>query len=199
MKCQNCGAKITNDEKSCPECGVYAKNESVPNAILNADPTTSETFIFSEHLLIPSLLKFAGAIALAVIIALSFRDIKFYFMLEKEIFAALFLGAVAVFLVFRGIAGIIQEKKCFLCITPERIYGKIPTGFLGVKEIDVPLADIILINNSSRLFFFRFFLFIYDEELKIITKEGETEINASSRRMVTKISKTLTNYFKKYK
>lgn len=199
MKCENCGAKIANDEKNCPECGVPVKSENVPNTILNADPTTSETFIFSEHLLLPSLLRFAAGIILIIIVILSFRDIKFSFMLKDAILSALFFGSLALYLFFSGIAAIIQEKNCFVCITPERVYGKIPKGFFGVKEFDIPLADIILVDKSSRLSLFRFFLFIYDEELKISTKEGETEISAFSRRLISKISKTLTDYIKKYK
>ncbi len=194
MKCENCGAKITNDEKICPECGNPLKTEPVPEAILNADPATSETFIFSEHLLIPTLLRFIGGIIIILVIIFSFRDIKFYFILEKRIMSALICGVLALYLFFRGVSGLVQEKNCFVCITPERVYGKIPTGFFGVKEIDIPLADIISVNET----YLRYRLFS-SRDLKIVTKQNEIEINASSGELLTKIGESLTDYMKKYK
>lgn len=197
MKSQNYNAKITNDEKNCPESDAPVKNESVPVAIPDADPATSETFIYSEHLLIPSLLRFAGAIYLIVNIASSFKNTEFLFMFERTVLASLIWGAVALFLIFRGISAIIQERKCFLCITPEKIYGKIPSGFFNVKEIDIPTANIIAVNKSNWLGALGIpFFFVY---LKILTKESETEIDASSRTMLIKISKTVLDYIRKYK
>lgn len=194
MKCENCGAKITNDEKICPECGNPLKTEPVPEAILNADPATSETFIFSEHLLWPTLLRFIGGIILIIVVVFSFRDIKYSFMLEDAILTALFCGALALYLFFRGVSGLVQEKNCFVCITPERVYGKIPAGLFDAEEIDIPLADIIAVNETHR--HYRLFL---STDLEIVTKQNEIEINASSGELQSKISKSVRKYIKEYK
>lgn len=194
MKCENCGAKITNDEKICPECGNPLKTEPVPEAILNADPATYETFIYSEHLLWPTLLRFIGGIILIIVVVFSFRDIKYSFMLEDAILTALFCGALALYLFFRGVSGLVQEKNCFVCITPERVYGKIPAGLFDAEEIDIPLADIIAVNETHR--HYRLFL---SRDLEIVTKQNEIEINASSGELQSKISKSVRKYIKEYK
>ncbi len=194
MKCKFCGARSTNNEKNCPECGNPIKNESVPVTIPDADPETSETFIYSKHLLWPTLLRFIGGIILIIVVVFSFRDIKYSFMLEEAILTALFCGGLALYLFFRGISGLIQEKNCFVCITPERIYGKIPTGLFDAEEIDIPLADIVAVNET-----YRSYRFFSSSDLKIVTKQNEIEINASSGDLLTKIGKSLTKYIKKYK
>lgn len=194
MKCNNCGAKITNNEKNCPECGKPLKAEPVPEAILNADPSTYETFLYSEHLLVPTLFRFIGGIILILVIIFSFRDVKYYFVLEKRIVSALFCGGLALYLFFRGVSGLIQERNCFVCITPERVYGKIPAGLFDAEEIDIPLADIIAVNETHQ--HYRLYL---STDLKIVTKQNEIEINASSDDLLSKISKSIKKYIKEYK
>lgn len=194
MKCENCGAKIKKSDEVCPECGKSIKTKPVPEAILNADPATSETFIYSEHLLWPTLLRFIGGTVIILIIIFSIKDIEYYFILRKRIVSALVCGVLALYLLFRGVSGLIQEKNCLLCITPERVYGKIPAGLFGTEEIDIPLADIIAVNETSR-----HYRLSSSTDLKIVTKQNEIEINASSDELLTKIGKSLKEYIKKYK
>lgn len=193
MKCKNCKSALTDIDKICPVCGTPVPQKA-PAPILNADPETSETFIYSEHLFWPTLLRFIGGIIIILIIIFSFRDIQFYFILEKRIMSSLFCGALAIYLFFRGISGLIQEKNCFVCITPERVYGKIPTGLFDAEEINIPLADIVAVNET-----YRSYRLLSSTDLKIVTKQNEIEINASSGEMLTKIGKSITKYIKKYK
>ena len=174
-----------------------AQTEKNSSPALDANPDTSTTFIFSEHIILPTLLRLACIAFLVLSAVLSFGILNPHLLTANTIIRSSLYFALAGFLLFRAVTAPFQERKCFLCITPEKIRGKIPTGFFGVKEIDIPTADIIAVEKSS-LFGIWTVLFFF-VSLKFITKDGETDISASSRLMLIKISKTAIDYIKKYK
>ncbi len=208
MKCQNCGARVKRSEEICPECGAFiskdaklfafpASNESNVKAdfektekeIITIDEGAPEEYIFKNFLVLPSVLRFGGGIALFVACILSF-DSKKYFFRSSSLYSLMLCLLLAAFLIFNGIASIVQESKCRLTVNSKRVYGTIPLGIFDTQHIDVNIEDIISVNETG--FHSRF----PNPEVHIVTKKEEFVVKGSSSTLLKNFSNTLQEKMK---
>ncbi len=208
MKCQNCGARVKKIEEICPECGAYISREAEPSAlpvrseneveinlekeeekIINIDEGSPEEYNFKNFLLLPSILRFGGGIALFIVCILSFGSKKYLFR-ASSVYSLMLCLFLAAFLIFNGIASIVQESKCRLTINNKRVYGTIPLGIFDTQHIDVNIADIISVNETG--FHSRY----PNPEVHIVTKEEEFVVKGSSGTMLKNFSNTLQKKMK---
>ena len=214
MKCLNCGARIKKNEEICPGCGAYISRDKKPavlpvqtgtkkeitvelleKAIENTENTTeleARKFNFSNYLVFPSIIRIGGGIVLMVASVVSFASRPFRYI-TSSVYSLIFCILASLFFVFKGIASIIQERKCVLDVTSEKVSGTIPLGFFDAEAIDINIEDIIAVNekdfHSKRL----------SAEVHIITKEKEYVVRSSSQDMLLDLSNTLQNTIKKLK
>ncbi len=210
MKCKFCGARIKKSDELCPECGAFVskKEASAANKIPEAETNTciekteeavqntyeaaTKTYNFGDYLLWPTILRFGGGIVLALVIIFSF-DIHRFLLKRSSLISTIICIFLVLYLFFKGIVSIIQEKKCTLCITPERVYGSIPSGFFDIEDIDIPIEDIIAVNETG------FHSRHSNPQVHIVTKEKEITVDGSSSSMLADFSKTLKEYVKNCK
>ena len=102
----------------------------------------------------------------------------------------MFCILAAIFFIFKGIASVIQERKCVLDVTSEKVSGRIPVGFFDTEAIDVRIEDIIAVTekdfHSRRL----------SAEVHIVTKEKEYVVRSSSQDMLLDLSNTIQKFIK---
>ncbi len=205
MKCINCGARIKKSEETCPNCGAYiTKNradfsestdevtEKEQEILTNTDDTDTEKFNYKDYLVLPSVFRIVGGIALFVLCIFTF-DSKRYFIKRSLLVSHIFALLASVFLIFRGISGIIQERKCKLTMTSDRIYGIIPFGILDTEEIDINIRDIISVRETG------FATRYSSPEIHILTAEKEITLKGSSEKMLRRFSKSLYKKIKSLK
>ncbi|MBQ8014844.1 MAG: hypothetical protein IJ264_01505 [Clostridia bacterium] len=209
MKCLNCGARVRKTEEICPECGKYIssekeyiaheiqtekaetnfeKSEKSENAVNNIDGSISEKYDFKDHIILPSLLSIGGGLILLFIVIFSFIRNPL-----KSNASNIFCFFIAIFAIFNGIVSFVQEKECELNITSDRVYGRIPVGFVNTETIDIKIEDIISVNETG------FFSKYPGAEVQIVTKENEYTIKGSSKTMLLNFSKSLKNKIKNIK
>lgn len=207
MKCLDCGAKIKRDEEICPECGAYisrdkkasassvqteTKKEITVELLEKAIETTKKTdenkpqkYNFRDYLILPSIIRIGGGILLIIALIISF--IKYPFKNEITTVLCFFFAG---YIIFKGIASLIQERNCVLDVTSEKITGTIPLGFFDTEAVEINIGDIIAVNekdfHSKRL----------GAEVHIVTKEKEHVVRSSSQTMLLDLSRTVRNFIK---
>ncbi len=211
MKCLNCGARVKKSEEMCPECGAYIgrdkssavlpgqtkpKKEISVELLEKAIAETSDTdklesgrFNFKDYLVFPSIIRIGGGIVFIVASVASFVSRHFRYM-TSSVYSLMFCILASLFFVLKGIASIIQERKCALDVTSEKVSGTIPAGFFDTETIDINIKDIIAVNerdfHSRRL----------SAEVHIVTKEKEYVVRSSSQNMLLDLSKTIQSFIK---
>lgn len=211
MKCQNCGAKVKKSEEICPDCGKYISGDKKP-AVLPVqtetkkeisvellekaiekteytDETVSLRFNFKDYLFFPSIVRIGGGIICLVASGVSFASRPFRFA-TSSVYSLVFCILASLFFIFKGIASIIQERKCALDVTSEKVVGTIPLGIFDAEKIDINIKDIIAVNekdfHSKRL----------SAEVHIVTKDKEYVVRGSSQTMLLDLSETLRKKIK---
>lgn len=217
MKCINCGARVKKNEEMCPECGAYISKDTKP-AVLpvqtgtkkeisvellekateetenteNTDELKPRKFNFKDYLVFPSIIRIGGGTVLMVASVVSFASRPFRYI-TSSVYSLMFCILASLFFIFKGIASIIQERKCVLDVTSEKVSGRIPLGFFDTEAIDIDIEDIIAVNekdfHSKRL----------SAEVHIVTKEKEYVVRSSSQDMLLDLSNTLQNKIKNLK
>ena len=212
MKCLNCGARVRKSEELCPECGAYISRDKKPSVLpvqtektkkeisvelfekaLKEAENTAELkpriFDFEDHLIFPSIIRIGGGIVLMVASIVSFVSRPFLYI-SSSVYSLMFCVLASLFFIFKGIASIIQERKCMLDVTAEKISGKIPLGFFDTETVDINIEDIIAVNekdfHSKRL----------SAEVHIVTKEKEYVVRGSSQTMLLDLSRTVQDFIK---
>lgn len=207
MKCSFCGARVKKSEEICPECGKFiaAKKEHIPapaapsmeeinydalekaeEIVKNLDFSDSqapetETFMFKDYLLLPSVIKSIGGIIVFVVCIFSFADTR-SFVRSSSIAGSALMLIFAFFLIFDTIAAIIREKNCFIEITDEKVCGVIPEGTFGTQGVDIKISDIVAVAKDG-------FNSKYSHPKVIIkTKENEFKIRATSQNMLSDLA-----------
>ncbi len=207
MKCRNCGARVKKSEEICPECGKYiaAEKEHVlihtapaqeeidydalekaEEIVKNLDISASqapetESFMFKDYLLLPSIIKSIGGIIVFVVCIFSFADTR-NFVCSSSIAGSAFMLIFAFFLLFDTVSAIIREKNCFVEITDEKVSGVIPEGTFGTESIDINIEDIVMVEKDG-------FNSKYSHPKVIIkTKENEIKIRGSSTHMLSDLA-----------
>ncbi len=214
MKCLNCGARVKKNDEICPECGAYISRDEKP-AVLpvqtetkkeisvellekaieesenteNTDELTPRKFNFKDHLIFPSIIRIGGGTVLMVASVVSFASRPFRYI-TSSVYSLMFCILAAIFFIFKGIASVIQERKCVLDVTSEKVSGRIPVGFFDTEAIDVRIEDIIAVTekdfHSRRL----------SAEVHIVTKEKEYVVRSSSQDMLLDLSNTIQKFIK---
>ncbi len=207
MKCSFCGARVKKSEEICPECGKFiaAKKEHIPapaapsmeeinydalekaeEIVKNLDFSDSqapetETFMFKDYLLLPSVIKSIGGIIVFVVCIFSFADTR-SFVRSSSIAGSALMLIFAFFLIFDTVAAIIREKNCFIEITDEKVSGVIPEGTFGTQGVDINISDIVVVAKDG-------FNSKYSHPKVIIkTKENEFKIRATSQNMLSDLA-----------
>ncbi len=207
MKCSFCGARVKKSEEICPECGKFiaAKKEHIPapaapsmeeinydalekaeEIVKNLDFSDSqapetETFMFKDYLLLPSVIKSIGGIIVFVVCIFSFADTR-SFVRSSSIAGSALMLIFAFFLIFDTVAAIIREKNCFIEITDEKVSGVIPEGTFGTQGVDIKISDIVAVAKDG-------FNSKYSHPKVIIkTKEDEFKIRATSQNMLSDLA-----------
>lgn len=207
MKCSFCGARVKKSEEICPECGKFiaAKKEHIPapaapsmeeinydalekaeEIVKNLDFSDSqapetETFMFKDYLLLPSVIKSIGGIIVFVVCIFSFADTR-SFVRSSSIAGSALMLIFAFFLIFDTVAAIIREKNCFIEITDEKVSGVIPEGTFGTQGVDINISDIVAVAKDG-------FNSKYSHPKVIIkTKENEFKIRATSQNMLSDLA-----------
>ncbi len=207
MKCSFCGARVKKSEEICPECGKFiaAKKEHIPapaapsmeeinydalekaeEIVKNLDFSDSqapetETFMFKDYLLLPSVIKSIGGIIVFVVCIFSFADTR-SFVRSSSIAGSALMLIFAFFLIFDTVAAIIREKNCFIEITDEKVCGVIPEGTFGTQGVDINISDIVAVAKDG-------FNSKYSHPKVIIkTKENEFKIRATSQNMLSDLA-----------
>lgn len=214
MKCLNCGTKIRNGNNSCPECGANISRDKKPSVLpvqteakkeitveliekaLRETENTNEfkprRFDFKDHLVFPSIIRIGGGIVLIVASVVSFVSRPFRYI-SSSVYSLMFCILASLFFIFKGIASIIQERKCVLDVTAEKIVGRIPLGIFDTEAVDINIEDIIAVNekdfHSKRL----------SAEVHIVTKEKEYVVRSSSQSMLLDLSNVLLDTIKNLK
>ncbi len=207
MKCRNCGARVKKSEEICPECGKYiaAKKEhistpAVPTKeeidydalekaeeiVKNLDFSDSqapetETFMFKNYLLLPSIIKSIGGIIVFVVCIFSFADAR-SFVRSSSIAGTGFMLIFAFFLIFDTVATIIREKNCFIEVTAEKVSGVIPEGTFGTESIEIRIEDISKVKKKG------FHSKYSNPKVVISTAEKAVEIRGSSQTMLSDLA-----------
>lgn len=211
MKCLNCGARVRKSEELCPECGAYISRDKKPSVlpvqneaekeidfdllekaeeeVRTADENKPHTYDFKDYLILPSIIRIGGGIVLLVASVVSFASRPFPYI-SSSVYSLMFCVLASLFFIFKGIASIIQERKCMLDVTAEKISGKIPLGFFDTETVDINIEDIIAVNekdfHSKRL----------SAEVHIVTKEKEYVVRGSSQTMLLDLSRTVQDFIK---
>lgn len=214
MKCLNCGTRIKKSDEVCPECGAYISKDTKPSVLPVQTETKKEIsielleeaiekteitdefeprrFNFKNHLVFPSIVRIGGGIVLMVASVASFASRPFRYI-TSSVYSLMFCILASLFFIFKGIASIVQERKCVIDVTSEKVSGTIPLGFFGTEAIDINIEDIIAVNekdfHSKRL----------SAEVHIVTKENEYVVRSSSQDMLLDLSNTLQNTIKNLK
>lgn len=203
MKCQSCGARVKKSEELCPECGAYISTEKeysiqpeedirteelerAEEYVRNIENNTPEKYDYKDYLILPSILKIGGGIVLFAIVIFSFANPSSYISSKKTL-SSVFCFFLSLFAIFSGVASVIQERKCFLNITSDRVHGRIPLGLFDTETFDISIGDIIAVNEKG------FHSQHSDAEVHIITKEKEITVKSSSKTMLSDFSDKL-NY-----
>lgn len=206
MKCLNCGTRVKKSEEICPECGAYITKkkaaftteipleedinaeelEKAEKYVRNIENNKPEKYDYKDYLLFPSIIKIGGGILLLAIVIFSFADRPYYIGSRRKISNIICFFA-SLFSIFLGVATIIQEKKCFLNITSDRVCGRIPIGFFDTEDFDISIDDIIAVNETG------FHTRHSNAEVHIVTKEREYVVKGSSETMLSDFSDKL-NY-----
>ena len=211
MKCLNCGARIKKNDEMCPECGAYISKDTRP-AVLpvqtekkkeisvelfekamaetsDTDELNTRRFDFEDHLIFPSIIRIGGGIVLMVASIVSFVSRPFLYI-SSSVYSLMFCVLASLFFIFKGIASIIQERKCMLDVTSEKVSGRIPLGIFDTEAVNINIEDIIAVNekdfHSKRL----------GAEVHIVTKEKEYVIKSSSQTMLLDLSRTVQDFMK---
>lgn len=207
MKCLNCGARVKKSEEICPECGAYISTEkersSQPETVIDREELEkaeeavkhiydSDTvkYDYNDYLLLPSLLKIGGGIAMFVFSTISIVRSVSRFASSLSSSSSAFIIIVSVLAVFSGIATIFQEKNCIVTVTEDRIFGTIPGGTFDTENIDIRIEDIIAVNETG------FYSKASNPKVHIVTAENEVVIRGSSKTMLSDLSSTLKNRIK---
>lgn len=211
MKCLNCGARVKKNDEICPECGAYisrdkktsvlpvqieTKKEITVELLEKAIEKTEKTdeskpqkYDFMDYLILPSIIRIGGGILLMVASIVSFVSRPFLYI-SSSVYSLMFCVLASLFFIFKGIASIIQERKCMLDVTAEKISGRIPLGIFDTEAVDINIEDIIAVNekdfHSKRL----------GAEVHIVTKEKEYVIKSSSQTMLLDLSRTVQDFMK---
>lgn len=207
MKCSFCGARVKKSEEICPECGKFiaAKKEHIPTPAVSAkeeidydalekaeeivknldfsdsQAPETETFMFKDYLLLPSVIKSIGGIIVFVVCIFSFADTR-SFVRSSSIAGSALMLIFAFFLIFDTVAAIIREKNCFIEITDEKVSGVIPEGTFGTQGVDINISDIVAVAKDG-------FNSKYSHPKVIIkTKENEFKIRATSQNMLSDLA-----------
>ncbi|MBQ2694073.1 MAG: hypothetical protein IJF57_00835 [Clostridia bacterium] len=207
MKCSFCGARVKKSEEICPECGKFiaTKKEHIPTPAVSAkeeidydalekaeeivknldfsdsQAPETETFMFKDYLLLPSVIKSIGGIIVFVVCIFSFADTR-SFVRSSSIAGSALMLIFAFFLIFDTVAAIIREKNCFIEITDEKVSGVIPEGTFGTQGVDINISDIVAVAKDG-------FNSKYSHPKVIIkTKENEFKIRATSQNMLSDLA-----------
>ncbi len=207
MKCSFCGARVKKSEEICPECGKFiaAKKENISTPAVptkeeidydalekaeeivksldfsDSQAPETETFMFKDYLLLPSIIKSIGGIIVFVVCIFSFADTR-SFVRSSSIAGSAFMLIFAFFLIFDTVAAIIREKNCFIEITDAKVSGVIPEGTFGTQGIDINISDIVAVAKDG-------FNSKYSHPKVIIkTKEDEFKIRGTSQNMLSDLA-----------
>ncbi len=214
MKCLNCGTRVRKSDELCPECGAYISKDKKPSVLPvntktkkeitvelfekalkeaeNTDELKLRRFDFKNHLVFPSIIRIGGGIVLIVASVVSFVSRPFRYI-SSSVYSLMFCILASLFFIFKGIASIIQERKCVLDVTAEKVVGRIPLGIFDTETVDINIENIIAVNekdfHSRRL----------SAEVHIVTKENEYVVRSSSQDMLLDLSNTLQDTIKNMK
>lgn len=205
MKCSFCGARVKKSEEICSECGKFIAAEKEHVLISPATPAQkeinydtlekaeeivkildisaseipeTETFMFKDYLLLPSIIKSIGGIIVFVICIFSFADAR-SFVRSSSVAGSAFMLIFAFFLIFDTVSAIIREKNCFVEVTDEKVSGVIPEGTFSTESFDINIEDIVMVEKEG-------FNSKYSHPKVIIrTKENEFEIRGTSQTMLS--------------
>ncbi|MBQ8763836.1 MAG: hypothetical protein IJZ07_07010 [Clostridia bacterium] len=207
MKCFNCGARVKKSEEICAECGAYiSKAAKTPFSSVQTETddeinteelekaeeyvrnieNSPEKYDFKDYLILPTLLKIGVGIAMIIISIVAIADSPHFFR-ASSVYSVLLFTVVGALSVFSGISSFIQERKCVLTVTDDRVFGTIPCGVFDTEKIDISIDDIIEINETG------FHSKNSNPKVHIVTKEREITVKGSSKIMLSDFSDKL-NY-----
>lgn len=209
MKCLNCGTRVKKSEEICPECGAYISKEKeyavqpedeinheelekAEEAVKHIYDSVPVKYDYNDYLLLPSLIRIGGGIVMMILSVVAAIDSSPFFRASSVYSVLLFIIAGILF-AFNGISSIIQERKCVLTITDDRVFGTIPSGPFDTENIDIKIDDIIEVNETG------FYSKNSTPKVHIVTAENEFTVKGSSKILLKDISDTLKNKIKKSK
>lgn len=190
MKCKHCGAKLGKTDEICPNCSKFVSDKAAETPVIQTEITSTETkipdprfsesdtvFDYKDHILASLLWSLGFALFFGILLVFfSFDDSYF----SSEDFYSLVLAVVVIGLsVFSGVATYINEKKCFIVITDEKVYGTIPKGMLDTTDFEVEISDIVCVEKEG------FHGKHSTPKIVIVTKENNIEIKASSSKLLS--------------
>lgn len=199
MKCKFCGARIKKGEEVCSKCGKFVSDSTDKITVIETNhEILSETesacepddsvmiFDYKKHILETLLIYVGlGLFFILIVIFSSIDDIKLFYVSASDIMGcilAILLGGGSI---FRGVATYMQEKKCIITISEEKVFGTVPCGIFGTMDFDIDISNIVCIEKED-------FRGKYaDPKITILTADDSVEIKASSSRLLNSFKDSL--------
>lgn len=196
MKCKHCGAKLKKSDEICPNCSKFVsdKTSEVPvtqTEILPAEVEpvaprfnkSDKVFDYKDHIQINLLFTLGIGLFFGILLVFSAFDDSYF---ASEDFFSIVLAVVVIgFSVFNGIASYTNEKKCFIVISDEKVYGTVPHGIFDTTDFEVEISDVVCIEKEG------FYGKHSTPKIIIVTAENRIEIKASSTKILTNLKNAL--------
>lgn len=198
MKCKFCGSKLKKSDEICPNCSKFVfEKDNKPTAAADpeAEPISEFTeeksddsvriFNYKNHILKSLLIPLCTGLFLILMLVLnSLRSNKIYFS-STDFYSYVPVILMIALSFFRGISTYIQEKKCIITVTEDKVFGTIPKGVFQTEDFEVRTADILCVEKEG------FHGKHADPAIIIVTAENRIEIKSSSSKLLERFKNTL--------